>query len=198
MTPALLATLLVIVAGALVVLSRVGLLAVAVIFWFTFATALGILALSGHAFSANWHLGPVADYYFWKVLVLSPEVFIFLAFMITDPRTAPGERARAADLLGRDRPPRSPADRADDERVLGEGGAARLADDRVRRPAADHSRARGARAARAPSFGLAGGPAPGSSRCSAPRRSPRSSSRPAFRPARSPASPAARSRRASR
>ena len=93
MTPALLATLLVIVAGALLVLSRVGLLAVAVIFWFTFATALGILAVSGHAFSANWHLGPVADYYFWKVLVLSPEVFIFLAFMITDPRTAPASRS---------------------------------------------------------------------------------------------------------
>ena len=89
MTPALLAVLLVIVAGALVVLSRVGMLSVAVIFWFTFAGALGILALSGHAFSANWHLGPVADYYFWKVLILSPEVFIFLAFMITDPRTAP-------------------------------------------------------------------------------------------------------------
>jgi hypothetical protein len=89
MSPALLAVLLVIVAGALIVLSRVGMLAVAVIFWFTFAGSLGILALSGHAFTANWHLGPVADYYFWKVLVLSPEVFIFLAFMITDPRTAP-------------------------------------------------------------------------------------------------------------
>ena len=93
LSPALLIVLLVIVGGALLVLTRVGLLAVAVLFWFTFATALGILALSGHAFSANWHLGPVADDYFWKVLVLSPEVFIFLAFMITDPRTAP-ETAR--------------------------------------------------------------------------------------------------------
>ncbi len=89
LTPALVIVLLVIVGGALLVLTRVGLLAIAVIFWFTFAAALGILALSGHAFTANWHLGPVADYYFWKVLVLSPEVFIFLAFMITDPRTAP-------------------------------------------------------------------------------------------------------------
>ncbi len=93
LSPALLIVLLVIVGGALLVLTRVGLLAISVIFWFTFATALGILALSGHAFTANWHLGPVADYYFWKVLVLSPEVFIFLAFMITDPRTAP-ETAR--------------------------------------------------------------------------------------------------------
>jgi Na+-translocating ferredoxin:NAD+ oxidoreductase RnfD subunit len=92
LSPALVIVLLVIVAGALLVLSRVGLLAVSVIFWLTFAAALGILALSGHAFTANWHLGPVADSYFWKVLVLSPEVFIFLAFMITDPRTAPETR----------------------------------------------------------------------------------------------------------
>jgi hypothetical protein len=93
LSPALLIVLVVIVAGALLVLSRVGMLAVSVIFWVVFAGALGILALSGHAFTANWHLGPVADYYFWKVLVFSPEVFIFLWFMITDPRTAP-ETAR--------------------------------------------------------------------------------------------------------
>ncbi len=94
-SPALVIVLLVIVAGACVVLSRVGLLAVAVLFWLTFASGLGILALSGHAFSANWHLGPVADSYFWKVLVTSPEVFIFISFMITDPKTAPEtERGR--------------------------------------------------------------------------------------------------------
>ncbi len=106
LSPALLIVLLVIVGGALVVLSRVGLLAVAVIFWVTFASALGVLALSGHAFTANWHLGPVANGYFWKVLITSPEVFIFLAFMITDPRTAPETRtarriyAVAIGLLG--------------------------------------------------------------------------------------------------
>ena len=44
LSPALVIVLLVIVAGALVVLTRVGMLAVAVIFWFTFAAALGILA----------------------------------------------------------------------------------------------------------------------------------------------------------
>ena len=77
----------------LVILSRVGLLAVAALFWVTFAAGMGILALSGHAFSANWHLGPVADGYFWRVLITSPEVFIFLSFMITDPQTAPATRA---------------------------------------------------------------------------------------------------------
>ena len=89
MSPALFVVLGVIIVGALVILSRVGLLAVAALFWVTFAAGLGILALSGHAFSANWHLGPVADSYFWRVLVTSPEVFIFLSFMITDPQTAP-------------------------------------------------------------------------------------------------------------
>jgi putative MFS transporter len=88
-SPALLIVLGTIVAGALVILSRVHLLQVAVLFWVTFAASMGLLALSGHAFSANWHLGPVADGFFWRVLITSPEVFIFTCFMITDPRTAP-------------------------------------------------------------------------------------------------------------
>ncbi|HVU76291.1 MAG TPA: MFS transporter [Gaiellaceae bacterium] len=88
-SPALLVVLGVIVAADLLILRRVGQLGVATLFWVTFTAGTGILALSGHAFSANWHLGPVADGYFWKVLVTSPEVFIFLSFMITDPRTTP-------------------------------------------------------------------------------------------------------------
>ena len=44
---------------------------------------------------ARWHLGPVEGFHFWWVLVTSPEVLVFLFFMITDPRTAPkGPRAR--------------------------------------------------------------------------------------------------------
>ena len=102
LTPALIIVLAVIVAGALVVLSQVGMLQVSALFWVTFAGSLGILAASGHAFSANWHLGPVADGYFWKVLVTSPEVFIFMSFMITDPKTAPNPGA-----AGRSTPSRS-------------------------------------------------------------------------------------------
>jgi hypothetical protein len=45
--------------------------------------------------SARWHLGPVTGFHFWAVLVTSPEVLVFLFFMITDPKTAPrGARAR--------------------------------------------------------------------------------------------------------
>ena len=48
-----------------------------------------MLALAGHAMIARWHLGPVTGFHFWLVLVTSPEVLVFLFFMITDPKTAP-------------------------------------------------------------------------------------------------------------
>ena len=91
-SPWLVLVLAIIVGGALAILSRLNLLAVAALFWVTFAVGIGVLGLSGHAMTANWHLGPVSDGYFWKVLILSPEVFIFLSFMITDPKTVPTGR----------------------------------------------------------------------------------------------------------
>ena len=64
LSPALLIALVVIVTGAFLVLRRVRLLTVALLFLVTFASAIGILALAGHGFSANWHLGPVSNLYF--------------------------------------------------------------------------------------------------------------------------------------
>ncbi len=49
---------------------------------------------------ARWHLGPITGTHFWWVLVTSPEVMVFLFFMITDPKTAPRDpRARIAYAL---------------------------------------------------------------------------------------------------
>ena len=42
--------------------------------------------------TARWHLGPITGFEFWRVVVLSPEVMVFLFFMITDPKTTPLER----------------------------------------------------------------------------------------------------------
>ena len=85
----------VIVAGGFGILFRLALLRVALGFWFSFAAGIGVLALSGHAMTARWHLGPITGFHFWWVLVTSPEVLVFLFFMITDPKTAPrGPRAR--------------------------------------------------------------------------------------------------------
>ena len=79
----------VIVAGGFTILWRLKLLRVALGFWATFAVGIGVLALSGHAMTAHWHLGPITGFHFWLVLVTSPEVLVFLFFMITDPKTAP-------------------------------------------------------------------------------------------------------------
>ena len=84
----------ILVAGFLI-LSRLGLLWIAVGFWLSFAVGIAVLAASGHQMSSRWHLGPVSGAYFWWVLLTSPEVLVFLFFMITDPKTAPsGSRAR--------------------------------------------------------------------------------------------------------
>ena len=49
--------------------------------------------------TAAWHLGPITGWELWRVLVTSPEILVFLFFMITDPRTIPtstaGRRAYA-------------------------------------------------------------------------------------------------------
>ena len=85
----------VIVVGGFAILLRLGLLRVALGFWVSFAAGLAVVAAAGHAMSARWHLGPITGFHFWAVLVTSPEVLVFLFFMITDPKTAPrGPRAR--------------------------------------------------------------------------------------------------------
>ncbi|HEX4526120.1 MAG TPA: FG-GAP-like repeat-containing protein [Gaiellaceae bacterium] len=93
----LVAALAIILAGGFLILSRLKLLWIALVFWLTFAAGIGVLALSGHAMTARWHLGPITGFDFWWVLVTSPEVLVFLFFMITDPKTAPREpKARIA------------------------------------------------------------------------------------------------------
>jgi hypothetical protein len=66
---------------------------IGVAFWLSFAAAIGVLAASGHAMTARWHLGPITGAYFWWVLVSSPEILVFLFFMITDPKTIPKSRS---------------------------------------------------------------------------------------------------------
>jgi Na+-transporting NADH:ubiquinone oxidoreductase subunit NqrB len=95
LSPALVLALVIIAVGALVILSRLKLLGLAVAFWASFAAALGVLAASGHSMTASWHLGAITDASFWWVIVTSPELLVFLFFMLTDPKTIPaGARAR--------------------------------------------------------------------------------------------------------
>ena len=79
----------IIVVGGLAILLRLGLLVIATSFWFAFVAALALLAATGHAMVARWHLGAVTGFHFWWVLATSPEILVFLFFMITDPKTTP-------------------------------------------------------------------------------------------------------------
>jgi len=79
----------IILTGGFAILSRLKLLWIALAFWASFAVGIAALAVSGHVMVARWHLGPITGFHFWWVLLTSPEVLVFLFFMITDPKTAP-------------------------------------------------------------------------------------------------------------
>ena len=89
--------LVIIVSGGLAILLRLKLIGIAIGFWLAFVAGIGVIALSGHAMTARWHLGPVTGRYFWWVLITSPEILVFLFFMITDPKTIP--RGRIARIV---------------------------------------------------------------------------------------------------
>ena len=85
----------VIVCGGLLITARLGLLAVAATFWITIAAGLALLAASGHCMVARWSFAPVCDADYWRAVALSPELLVFMFFMITDPKTVPsGRRGR--------------------------------------------------------------------------------------------------------
>ena len=66
-------------------------------FWVVFAAAMAVIAASGHSMTARWHVGPIAGWDYWWLLVSSPEVLVFTFFMTTDPKPAP--KGRVAQLI---------------------------------------------------------------------------------------------------
>ena len=92
LSPALVFAIGLIVAGGFLILRRLHLVGIAVGFWLAFAAGIGVLAASGHTMTAAWHVGPIEGAEFWWLLVSSPEILVFLFFMITDPRTTPASR----------------------------------------------------------------------------------------------------------
>jgi hypothetical protein len=95
------AAYLIILVGGLLITGRLKLLEMAAAFWVALAAGLGLVALSGHCMTAAWSLTPVCGGQFWWVVVSSPEILIFLFFMITDPKTIPAGRvARVLFAVG--------------------------------------------------------------------------------------------------
>ncbi|MEX2658661.1 MAG: RnfABCDGE type electron transport complex subunit D [Acidimicrobiales bacterium] len=79
----------VIFAGAWWILRRVRMVGMAVSFLATFAVLVGILAVGEREFVAIWHDGTISGLSYWANIALSPELLIFVFFMVSDPQTAP-------------------------------------------------------------------------------------------------------------
>ena len=88
----MLAAYAVIIGGGLLITRRLHLLLLAATFWVALSLGIGTLAASGHCMTTRWSFAPVCGFDFWRSIVTSPEVMIFLFFMITDPKTVPGGR----------------------------------------------------------------------------------------------------------
>jgi Na+-transporting NADH:ubiquinone oxidoreductase subunit NqrB len=86
-----------VVLGGVWVLRPVHMGAMAVGFLDVFWPLVAWFAVGGANFSAIWHSGPVTGGTYWSTICLSPELLIFVFFMMSDPQTAP--RARTARVI---------------------------------------------------------------------------------------------------
>ncbi len=81
---------LVVVGGAFWILRSVRMIPMAAAFLLTFGVLIAVLALSGQSFIAIWHVGgPISGLSYWRYIVASPEVLVFVFFMMSDPQTSP-------------------------------------------------------------------------------------------------------------
>ena len=86
------AALAVIVVGAAAILKTVGMVGMAATFAAVFAGAVAVIAAAGRCFVAVWSSDPVCGTRYWEDICLSPELLIFVFFMMSDPKTAPARR----------------------------------------------------------------------------------------------------------
>ena len=82
----------VILVGAFFILRRVRMVPMVLAFLVPYVTLVGLFAAGGRSFIAIWHEGPVSGLSYWLNVALSPEVLIFVFFMMSDPQTAPRGR----------------------------------------------------------------------------------------------------------
>jgi hypothetical protein len=90
--PAMALAYVVIFAGGFWICGRLRLLGLSLALWLSLAAGLAVLAVTDHTITTRWSFTPVSGWHFWWVVMTSPEIFIFLFFMITDPRTVPSGR----------------------------------------------------------------------------------------------------------
>ena len=82
------AALAVIVVGAIWILRAVRMLAMAAAFLVPFCALIAIFAAAGNSFLAIWSEAPISGFDYWLKICTSPEVLVFVFFMMSDPGTA--------------------------------------------------------------------------------------------------------------
>lgn len=92
MSAGLVLAFVVILTGSVMITRRVGQGPTALSFLVVFGIGAAVIAASGHSIIASWHLGPIEGWSYWWLVVTSPEILVFIFFMITDPRTSPRSR----------------------------------------------------------------------------------------------------------
>jgi hypothetical protein len=93
----------VIIAGGVLITLRLRLLEMAAACWVVLVAGLGVQAGAGHCVNVPWSDVASCDADLWWVITTSPEVLVFLFFMLTDPRTVPagrGQRVMFAVAVG--------------------------------------------------------------------------------------------------
>ena len=82
----------VILVGAVWILRPLRMMPMAATCFATFGVLVAALAVSGRTFFAIWHPDPIAGVTYWLNICASPELLIFVFFMISDPQTAPRDQ----------------------------------------------------------------------------------------------------------
>ncbi len=77
------------VLGAAWILRTIRMLPMAASFLATFISLIAVFAVAGRSFIAIWHDGTITGASYWLHICTSPELFIFVFFMMSDPQTAP-------------------------------------------------------------------------------------------------------------
>ncbi|MGH7763913.1 MAG: hypothetical protein ACREOM_05805 [Candidatus Dormibacteraceae bacterium] len=91
MGPWMIVTYAVLIGGGLWIAWELKLIGLELGFMVGFAAfvALALAPVPDHCMVASWHATPLCGRDLWQILVTSPEVLIFVFFMIPDPRTVP-------------------------------------------------------------------------------------------------------------
>jgi hypothetical protein len=82
------AALVVIALGAIWVLRAVRMLTMALSFLVPFTALIAVFAASGQSFVAIWQEGSISGFDYWLKICTSPELLVFVCFMMSDPATA--------------------------------------------------------------------------------------------------------------